>query len=150
MPRACSISAAVSPPIPPPAMMTFIAGFRMPDDGCQISKITFRDQNISDYLVLFSDLGHLLWLNAGLADDVTPALRLFFDEGAGLGGRAATRADAQRGKALAQAGIVHRGVGGSIKFADDLRWGFRRCRDRMPSVGDAAVYSELLQSRNVR
>src|SRR5215469_6302197 len=106
--------------------------------------------NISDYLVLLSDLGRLLPLNAGLADDVTPALRLFFDEGAGLGGRAATLANAQRGKALAQAWIMHRGVDGGIKFADDLRWGFRRRRDRMPSVGDAAVYSELLQSGNVR
>src|SRR5215469_7816567 len=150
MPRACSISAAVSPPIPPPAMMTFIAGFRMPDDGCQISKITFRDQiyQITSFCSLTSDI--YFWLNAGLADDVTPALRLSFDEGAGLGGRAATRADAQRGKALAQAGIVHRGVGGGIKFADDFRWGFRRRRDRMPSVGDAAVNSELLQSGNVR
>src|SRR5262249_58401084 len=81
MPRACSISAVVSPPIPPPAMITFMD--RLPDNRRLRSNV--RDQNIRllGRQAPVSEIYHrvLFGLDIGLADHVAPALRLFLDEG---------------------------------------------------------------------
>src|SRR6516162_7358097 len=92
----------------------------------------------------------LFRLDAGFADHVAPAQRLFLDESARLRRRAAAGADAQRRKALTQARILHRGIGGSIKLGDELGRYFRRRGERMPRVGNAAVHPELFQRRNIR
>src|SRR5690242_17473001 len=147
MPRACSISAAVSPPMPPPEIMTFmVARDRMSDFGFQK---TISDYPASDFRFRHP-ISMLLRLDAGLADYVAPALRLFFDEGARLGRRAATRADAQRGKALAQASIAHRGIGGAIELGDDRGRRFWRRADSVPGIGNAVVDADLFQCRNIR
>src|ERR1700720_364116 len=107
-------------------------------------------------IILFPipDLRHpdlrLLRLDAGLADHIAPALRLFLDESARLSRRAAAGTNAEGPKALQQAWIVHRRIGGGVEFANDLGWGLRRRGQRMPGVGDAAVDSDLLQGGNIR
>src|SRR3974390_2617489 len=107
---------------------------------------------ISDYLVcdLRSWTSGLFRLDAGLADYVPPAPRLFVDEGARLRRRAATWADTQRGKALHEGRIAHCRIGGGIELGDYLRRRLRRRGERMPGVGDAAVNADLFQRRDIR
>src|SRR5215469_5218234 len=67
-------------------------------------------------------------LDAGLANDVAPALRFRFDESGRFSGRAAAGADAELLETLQQGGIVQCRVGRGIELGDDGVRRLRRCR----------------------
>src|SRR4051812_21301716 len=51
MPRACSISAVTSPPIPPPTMMAFMQSTLLPQAGAMFACWGWRDQSPSSHTV---------------------------------------------------------------------------------------------------
>src|ERR1700723_382861 len=92
----------------------------------------------------------LFRLDAGLADDLAPALRFFPEERAHLRRCAAAGIETELLIAIEQLGILHCLVDRVIELGDDPVRCFRRRRQRIPGVGVAARYAGFRQCRHVR
>src|ERR1700734_1370202 len=143
MPRACSIKAVVRPPMPPPAIMTFMralwqAGAAAQPPGAGLVYAPAQSVTRS------------FRLDAGVADDFAPARGFRLDEDGGLGRRSAAGTDAELGESGHQIGVGHRFVGRGIELGDDVAGGLRRRGQGVPGVGVAADHAGFFERRNTR